>query len=59
MFFTGISAASVYRCKWICIDGINACEQMGMKFLQTANEACEDALGFKSISKNGCIRIAF
>jgi DDE superfamily endonuclease len=56
MFFTGISAASVYRCIWKCIDGINACEQMGMKFPQTANEACEAALGFKSISRNGCIK---
>jgi hypothetical protein len=29
---------------------------MGMKLPQTSNEACEAALGLKSISRNECIK---
>ena len=54
-YFTGISTASFYRVVWKCIDAINKCPKLGIKFPQTRDEVYEAAKGFSSISSQGCI----
>ncbi len=54
-FFTGISVASLYRVVWKCIDAINACDNLAVKFPTTLDEVKEAARGFETISTQGCI----
>jgi len=54
-FFTGISVASLYRVVWKCIDAINECDSLAVKFPTTLDEVKEAAKGFETISTQGCI----
>jgi hypothetical protein len=54
-YFTGISVPSLYRVIWKCIDAINACKELSIKFPTTVAEAKEAARGFESISTQQCI----
>jgi hypothetical protein len=54
-FFTGISVASLYRIIWRCIDAINACPELSIKFPTTSDEVIEAGRGFQTISSQGCI----
>jgi hypothetical protein len=54
-FFCGISFASFYRAVWKCIDAINACEALSIRFPQTVEEVRTAAKGFQSISTQGAI----
>ena len=55
-YFTGISTASFYNVVWKCIDAINKCPKLAIKFPQTRDKVCEAAKGFTSIvSSQGCI----
>jgi DDE superfamily endonuclease len=54
-FFTGMSVPSVYRVIWKCIDAINACDELAIKFPTTMDEVKEAARGFETISTQGCI----
>ena len=54
-FFTGMSVPSFYRVVWKCIDAINECDELAVKFPKTRVEVHEAARGFESISTQGCI----
>ena len=54
-YFTGISVPSLYCVIWKCIDAINACKELSIKFPTTVAEAKEAARGFESISTQQCI----
>lgn len=54
-FFTGVSTASLYRIIWKCIDAINACPELIIKFPTTNDEVIEAARGFQTISTQGCV----
>ena len=54
-YFTGISVPSLYRIIWKCIDAINACKELSIKFPTTVAEVKEAARGFESISMQQCI----
>ena len=41
-FFTGISTASLYRVIWKCIDAINACPELDIRFPTTINERLDE-----------------
>ena len=49
-FLTGTSVPSLYRVVWKCIDAINACDELALKFPTTVDEVKEAARGFESIS---------
>ncbi len=55
--FTGISVASFYRVLWKTIGAINksSSDILSIKFPATQDDACDAALGFQSISQQGCI----
>jgi hypothetical protein len=54
-FFTGMSVASLYRVVWKCIDAINECDDLAVKFPKTLEEVKEASRGFETISTQGCI----
>jgi DDE superfamily endonuclease len=54
-FFTGVSVASFYRIVWKTIRAINKSESLSIKFPASVDEARDAALGFQSISQQGCI----
>jgi hypothetical protein len=54
-FLTGISVPSVYRVIWKTMMAIVNCPQLQIKFPSTAEELKQSALGFESVSTNGCI----
>ena len=56
-FFTGISVASFYRVLWKTIAAINksSSDILSIKFPTTPDDARDAALGFQSISQQGCI----
>ncbi len=54
-FFTGVSTASLYRIIWKCVDAINACPDLDIRFPRTNEEVIEAARGFQTISTQGCI----
>ena len=56
-FFTGISVASFYRVLWKTIGAINksTSDILSIKFPTTHDEARDAALGFQSISQQGCL----
>jgi DDE superfamily endonuclease len=56
-FLTGISVSSFYRVLWKTIRAINKCRNdlLNIKFPSTIEEAGDAALGFQSISTQGCI----
>jgi hypothetical protein len=53
-FSTGISVPSRYRVIWKCIDAINTCDELAIKFPTTLDEVKEAAREFESISTQGC-----
>jgi hypothetical protein len=54
-FFTGISVALLYRVVWKCIDAINECDDLAVKFPTTLDKVKDAARGFETISTQGCI----
>ena len=54
-YFTGMSVPSLYRVIWKCIDAINVCNELAIKFPTAVDEVKEAARGFESISTQGCI----
>lgn len=56
-FFTGITVPSFYRIVWKTISAINNSNssELQIKFPSTVDECKEAALGFKTISTQGCI----
>lgn len=54
-FFTGVSTASFYRIVWKTIRAINKSASLVIKFPASVSEARDAALGFQSISQQGCI----
>jgi hypothetical protein len=50
-----MSVPSFYRVVWKCIDAINACDELAVKFPKTRAKVQEAARGFKTIRTQGCI----
>jgi hypothetical protein len=54
-YFTGMSVAYFYRVVWKCIDAINACDELTVKFPTTLDKVKEAARGFETTSTQGFI----
>jgi hypothetical protein len=52
-YFTGMSVASLYCVVWKCLDAINECDELAVKFPTTLDNVNKAVRGFETITPKG------